>query len=187
MNFLRLFIPEQATQIARQVDTFFLFLVGLSIFFSVLIAALVTYFAIRYRRRSEDEYPKGVKDSSALEVTWTVIPFVITMVIFVWSAKIYFNIAHIPADALDVYVVGKQWMWKMQHTTGRREINELHVPINRNVRLTMASEDVIHSFYVPAFRIKMDVVPGRFTSTWFRATKAGTYHLFCAEYCGTQR
>src|SRR5262249_10969958 len=121
----------------------------------------------------------------ALEVAWSAIPFAITMVVFFWGASIYATIYRPPNDALDVNVVGKQWMWKIQHMEGRREIDELHVPIGRPVRLTMTSEDVIHSFYVPAFRTKQDAVPGRYTSIWFEATKVGEYHLFCAEYCGT--
>jgi cytochrome c oxidase subunit 2 len=108
------------------------------------------------------------------------------MVIFAWGASLFFTISRPPAGALEIQVVGKQWMWKFQHPDGQREINELHVPVGRPVKLTMASEDVIHSFFVPAFRVKMDVVPGRTTTTWFEATKPGVYHLFCAEYCGTK-
>ena len=122
----------------------------------------------------------------ALEITWTVIPFLITLVIFVWGARIFITLHTPPENAMEVYVVGKQWMWKIQHLEGQREINELHVPVGRPVKLMMTSEDVIHSFFVPAFRVKQDVVPGRYTTLWFEATKAGKYHLFCAEYCGTQ-
>jgi len=113
------------------------------------------------------------------------VPFGLAMVMYVWGASVFFTAVRPPPDALDVYVVGKQWMWKFQHTEGQREINDLHVPLGRSVRLTMTSEDVIHSFFVPAFRVKQDVLPGRYTTTWFNATKPGTYHLFCAEYCGT--
>jgi cytochrome c oxidase subunit 2 len=120
-----------------------------------------------------------------LEGLWTAIPFAITMIIFFWGASLYATLRRAPDDALPILVVGKQWMWKLQHMSGRREINELHVPVGRPVELTMTSEDVIHSFFVPAFRVKQDAVPGRYTTVWFEATKAGTYHLFCAEYCGT--
>ena len=120
-----------------------------------------------------------------LELTWTIIPLMISMTIFVWGASIFFKAYRAPKQAMEVYVVGKQWMWKFQHPTGQREINELHVPVGARVKLTMTTEDVIHSFYVPAFRIKQDVVPGRYIQTWFEATKAGKYYLFCAEYCGT--
>jgi cytochrome c oxidase subunit 2 len=122
----------------------------------------------------------------ALEVIWTVVPLLITMVIFLWGARLYVVNAHAPADAMEISVVARQWMWKIQHPNGRREINELHVPVGQAVRLTLATEDVIHSFYVPAFRVKQDVVPGRVEEMWFQPTRAGTYHLFCAEYCGTQ-
>jgi cytochrome c oxidase subunit 2 len=115
---------------------------------------------------------------------WSVIPFVIAMSFFVWEAQIFFKNSRPPTNALEVYVVGKQWMWKFQHTTGQREINELHVPVGRKIKLIMATEDVIHDVYIPAFRIKTDVVPGKYTMQWFEATKTGRYHLFCAEYCG---
>jgi cytochrome c oxidase subunit 2 len=177
--------PEQASTMARRVDALLFFLLGLTVFFVVLIAGLITVFMVRYRRRAEDERPAGVHGSLALEAFWTIAPFGISMVIFFWGASIYASLARPPDDALQVNVVGKQWMWKVQHMEGRREIDELHVPVGRPVRLTLTSEDVIHSFYVPAFRIKQDAVPGRYTATWFQATKPGTYHLFCAEYCGT--
>lgn len=171
---------------AGEVDALYLFLCAITVFFSVLIAGLLAYFAIRFRRRSEVELPAPITGSTRLETLWTVIPFVLTMIIFGWGAKIYFTISRSPADAMPIFVTGKQWMWKLQHLEGQREINELHVPVNRTVRLIMSSEDVIHSFYVPAFRVKADVLPGRYTSIWFRATQTGQYHLFCAEYCGTK-
>jgi cytochrome c oxidase subunit 2 len=177
--------PEQASTVAAHVDALFFFLIAVSAFFSLLIASLVIYFAVRYRRRSEDELPRPIHGSLRLELLWTIIPFCIAMVIFFWGASVYLDISRPPDDALEVFVVGKQWMWKLQHMEGRREIDELHVPVGRPVKLTMTSEDVIHSFYVPAFRIKQDAVPGRYTTVWFEATKPGTYHLFCAEYCGT--
>jgi cytochrome c oxidase subunit 2 len=178
--------PEQASTLAGRVDNLFLFLCGVSILFSLLIAVLVITFAVKYRRRSEDHRATQIHGSIGLEAVWTLIPLAIAMVIFFWSASVYFSYARPPSEALEVYAVGKQWMWKFQHMDGRREINELHVPVGQPVRLTMASEDVIHSFYVPAFRVKADVVPGRFNTTWFSATKTGRYHLFCAEYCGTK-
>ncbi len=162
------------------------FLLAVSIFFTVLIFGAVFYFAVRYRRRSEDELPESGHTGMALEVVWSVIPFGLTMIMFGWGASIFFKESRPPDDAMNIYVVGKQWMWKLQHQEGQREINELHIPINRPIRLTMTSEDVIHSFYVPDFRTKQDVVPGRYTTTWFTATKPGKYHLFCSEYCGTK-
>jgi cytochrome c oxidase subunit 2 len=178
--------PEQASTIAEGVDHLYLFLVGLTAFFSVLIFSVIFYFAIRYRRRSDDERPEPIHGSMALEGFWSFVPFVIVMVIFGWGASLYFINSRPPEGAMELSVVGKQWMWKIQHPAGRREINELHVPVGTAVRLTMTSEDVIHSFYVPAFRTKMDVLPGRYTSVWFQATRRGEYHLFCAEYCGTE-
>ena len=143
-------------------------------------------FAIKYRRRHKDEVGADIHGSLALELLWTIIPFMITMVMFVWGAKVFFDVYRPPAGAMEVYVVGKQWMWKAQHMDGLREINELHVPVGRPVKLIMGSEDVLHSFYIPSFRVKADVIPGRYNVLWFTATKPGRYHLFCAEYCGTQ-
>ena len=177
--------PERASTVAGEVDALYLFLVGLSAFFAVLIAGMVLFFAIRYRRRSPGERPQAVHGSLALELTWTLIPLGIVVFIFLWSAQLFFGMARVPKNPMEIQVVGKRWMWKVQHLTGQREINELHVPVNVPVKLTLTSEDVIHSFYVPAFRVKKDALPGRYATTWFQATKPGRYHLFCAEYCGT--
>ena len=172
---------------AQDVDALSLFLIVVSGAMTALIFVLILFFAIRYRRRSVNEAaPKAIHGSVMLEVTWSAIPFGVMLIMFVWGAKLYFSEYGVaPADAIDVYVIGKQWMWKVQYVTGTREINELHVPTGRAVKLTMASEDTIHSFFIPAFRVKHDVVPGRLSSFWFEATKPGRYHLFCAEYCGT--
>ena len=178
--------PQQASSLAGRVDALYFYLIAVSVIFTVLIALSILYFAIKYRRRSESELPRGVEGSLKLEIAWSVIPLVIALSFFVWGARIYFAINRPPNDALEVSVVGKQWMWKFQHADGQREINELHVPVGRPVRLTMASEDTIHSFYVPAFRIKRDVLPGRLSTMWFQATRTGRFHLFCAEYCGTK-
>lgn len=179
--------PEQASTMAPRVDALYFYLIGIGAFFSLLIFTLVIYFAIKYRRRSEDEPPPPeIPDNLALEVTWIVIPLALAMIAFFWGANVYYAMARPPQDALEVFVVGRQWMWKFQHPDGQREINQLHVPLGRPVKLTLASEDVIHSFFIPAFRAKHDVVPGRYTTVWFEATKPGEFHLFCAEYCGTQ-
>lgn len=150
------------------------------------VAAMIVYSCVRYRRRSETELPQQIQGALKLEVGWTVIPFIIFMGMFVWGARLYFEIETPPANAMDIYVVAKQWMWKLQHIDGAREINELHVPVGRPVKLILSSQDVIHSFFVPDFRIKQDVIPGRYTTIWFQATRAGKFHLFCAEYCGTK-
>jgi len=178
--------PEQASTIAPRVDAVFFYVLSLSAFFSLLIACLVIYFAIRYRRRSPKEIGAQIHGSMVLELFWTLIPLGLVMILFAWGANVYFAIARPPDDALDIYVVGRQWMWKIQHPEGQREINTLHIPVDQPVKLTMTSEDVIHSFFVPAFRTKQDAVPGRYSTTWFQATKPGTYRLFCAEYCGTE-
>jgi len=178
--------PEAASTIANSVDNVYFLLLTVSAFFSILIFSLIFYFAIRYRRRRPDEIPTPILGSLRLELFWSVTPGIIALSIFAWGTTIYFRNADPPPGAMEIFVVGKQWMWKLQHPEGQREINELHVPVGQPVKLTMASEDVIHSFYVPAFRVKMDVIPGRYTSLWFEPTKPGKYHLFCAEYCGTQ-
>jgi cytochrome c oxidase subunit 2 len=178
--------PESASTMATRVDALYLFLVALAGFFSLLIAGLIVYYAVKYKRRSESAVGARIHGGLVLELTWTIVPFLITMVIFVWGASVFFAMARPPDETLNVYVVGKQWMWKFQHLDGQREINELHVPVGRAVKLIMTSEDVIHDLFVPAFRMKADVIPGRYTTIWFHPTKPGRYHLFCAEYCGTR-
>jgi cytochrome c oxidase subunit 2 len=177
--------PEQASTSAERVDALFFFLFAVTGFFTVLIATLVIYFAVKYRRRSHAVRPPRIVGSLRLEVFWTVIPFLLSMVMFVWGASVFFHLSRPPDDSMEVFVVGKQWMWKVQHPGGQREINELHVPVGTPVKLTLTSEDVIHDFFVPAFRVKVDVLPGRYVHTWFRPTKPGRYHLFCSQYCGT--
>jgi cytochrome c oxidase subunit 2 len=178
------FQPEQASSIAGSVDQLYFFLTAVTLFFTFLIFAIIFYFMIKYRRRSPDERPKAIEGSFPLEVLWTAIPTVIVALIFVWGSLLYFRNSEPPKGAMEIFVTGKQWMWKVEHPEGQREINEVHVPLGRPVKLTMTSEDVIHDFFVPAFRVKKDVLPGRYTSLWFEATKVGTFHLFCAQYCG---
>jgi cytochrome c oxidase subunit 2 len=179
------FAPEQASSFAGEVDALYLYLVAITLFFSTTITTLIIYFAVRYRRRSPGEVPRPRAGSLPLEIMWTVIPLGIAMSIFAWGASVYFRLYRAPQEAMEIYVVGKQWMWKFQHATGQREINELHVPRGARIKLTMTTEDAIHSLYVPAFRVKTDVVPGKYTQMWFEPTKSGRYYLFCAEYCGT--
>jgi cytochrome c oxidase subunit 2 len=177
-------VPESASTVSWKVDALFFYLSGVTLFFTLLISGTLIFFVIRYRRRTPYEIPRPIAGSHKLETVWTVIPFVIAMTMFGWAATIFFEQYRAPQNAIEVYVVGKQWMWKLQHATGQREINQLHVPVGRKVKLIMTSEDVIHDFFVPAFRMKTDVVPGMYTVLWFEATKTGTFHLFCAEYCG---
>ena len=178
------FMPESASTNSGNVDALYFYLSGVTVFFTLLISGVIVFFVIKYRRRSPYEIPRPVAGSHKLETIWSVIPFIIAMSMFAWGAQVFFDLVRLPANTSEIYVVGKQWMWKIQHTTGQREINELHVPTGRKIKLVMTSEDVIHSFYIPAFRIKTDVLPGRYMVQWFEATKPGKYHLFCAEYCG---
>ncbi|MDM7917430.1 MAG: cytochrome c oxidase subunit II [Candidatus Eisenbacteria bacterium] len=179
------FFPVSASTTSGKVDSLYLFLVLLTFFFSGLIATLIVVFTVRYRRRGRDEVPPQIEGSLRLEIVWTAIPLAIVLFTFVWAAGLYIQIREPPEKGIDVHVVAKQWMWKIQYPDGQQEINALHVPVGQPVRLTMISQDVIHSFFVPAFRLKQDVRPGTYVTTWFEATKPGTYDLFCAEYCGT--
>ena len=178
--------PEQASTAAFPIDLLFGFMTLLTCFFVVVIGGLVVYFAFKYHRRSEDEIPKQISGSTRLEIGWTVPLLGLAMVAFFWGATLYIDLSRPPEGALEIFVIGKQWMWKLQHPDGQQEINELHVPVGRPVKLTMTSQDVIHSFFIPAFRVKQDVLPGRYTTLWFEATQTGVFHLFCAEYCGTE-
>jgi len=178
--------PEAASTLAGKVDRLFFFSVGVTVFFSGLIAGLILYLGVRYRRRSVDQIGEPERAATALEIVWCVVPLAISLFLFAWGAQLFFEQSRPPAGATTIYVTGRRWMWQVQHGSGRREINELHVPRDRPVRLLMTSEDVIHSFFVPAFRIKQDVLPDRFSVLWFQATGSGSWHLFCAEYCGAE-
>ena len=179
------FWPDSASTTSGQVDALYIFLVLVSAIMTVLIFSTLIIFAIKFRYR-QGKPAEQIEGSTVLEITWSVLPFGVFLAFFVWGAVIFFQERTPPQDATEVYTVAKQWMWKFEHAGGQREINELHVPMGRDVKMIMTSQDVIHSFYVPAFRIKQDVLPGRYTTAWFHATKPGTYHLFCAEYCGTE-
>jgi len=161
------------------------FLILISLFFAVAITAAIVIFFFKYHRKSKDEIGVPIHGDMRLEVMWIVVPAILSLAMFGWGAVVYVDFRHSPQDTLDIYVIGKQWMWKIQQPNGHREINELHIPVGRDVKLVMASEDVIHDFFVPAFRVKMDVVPGHYNTMWFRPTKAGRYQFFCSQYCGT--
>jgi len=179
------FFPEQAATFSSSVDAIYIFMLWVSGFFTLLVVALTVFLSIKYRKK-DDRAPEAIHGNLLLELIWTGIPLLLTLVMFAWGTFVYVKQVHIPADAKEIFVVGKQWMWKIQHGEGPREMNELTVPVGKSIKLTMTSEDVIHSFYVPAFRFKADVVPGKYTFMGFKATKPGKYHLFCAEYCGTE-
>jgi len=176
--------PEQASSFAWQVDALYFYLILISVAFTIPIVIALFVFMVKYRERAKYDTGAEIHGSIMLETVWSIIPFVIAMTIFLGGAIVFFNQYTPPQNAMEIYVVGKQWMWKIQHGTGQREINELHVPVGRDIVLTLATEDVIHDFGMPAFRTKVDVVPGRYTKVWFHPTKPGKYHLFCQEYCG---
>jgi cytochrome c oxidase subunit 2 len=177
--------PDAASSFAAPVDRLFVFMLLFSLLLTLGVCALIVYFSVRYRRRHPDETGAAVRTHMGVEITWMAIPLVIAMGMFGWGAHLYVGLSDPPKDAMEIHVLGKQWMWKVEHPGGRKEINELHVPLGRPVKLVMTSQDVIHSFFVPAFRIKQDVLPGRYSTQWFTPSKIGTYHLFCSQYCGT--
>jgi cytochrome c oxidase subunit 2 len=168
------------------VDALFFALTLISLLFTAGIFLPIIFFCIKYRRGSPARRSTPRSSSLLIESSWTIGPVLLSLGLFGWGAVTYFRIERRPANAIELQVVGKQWMWKLQHAEGKREINELHIPVNQTVAMTMASQDVIHSFFVPAFRVKQDVVPGRYTGIWFKPTRTGEYHIFCSQYCGTQ-
>jgi cytochrome c oxidase subunit II len=176
--------PPEASRLAPQMDALLFFLILVSLIGLVIVILLVTSFSILYRQK---RHPVAVQieGSTLLEATWTIIPLGLFLIMFVWGALIYFRVYTPPANAMNIYVVGKQWMWKAEHPGGQHEINSLHVPAGRPVQITLISQDVFHSFSIPAFRVKREAIPGRYTSVWFEPTEPGTYHLFCTQYCGT--
>lgn len=186
MNLLFDLLPVQATEYAKQVDALYLFILAVSAVFTLLFVGLIVSFTLKYRRRSDDERPEPPHEHYTLELIGGAFLLVLLMVMFFWGAKLFFKAQRPPADAMEVLVTGKQWMWKLQHPSGKKEINTLHIPLGKAVKLSMTSEDVIHSFFIPAFRVKNDVLPGRYTQVWFKPEQEGTFHLFCTEYCGNE-
>src|SRR5579864_4206569 len=176
--------PDQASTIARGVDHLYYFLTAVDLFFTALIFLTIFYLAVKYRRRKADERASQFSEHLPLEILWTAIPMGLVVVMYLWGSSLFIRNSRPPTASTEVFVIGKQWMWHLQHPEGPREINELHVPVGRPIKLTMTSEDVIHDFFIPAFRVKHDVVPGQYYSIWFQATKIGKYHFFCAQYCG---
>jgi cytochrome c oxidase subunit 2 len=183
--FAQMLFPDRASSLAGNVDTFFFFMLAVTGGMALLVSILVIAFAIKYRRRGDSDQTPRITGARRLEIAWSILPLFAFLVMFGWGASIYFAQARPPADAMEVYVVGKQWMWKIQHPGGQREINTLHVPVNQAVKLTLTSEDVIHDFGLPEFRTKIDVIPGRYVSTWIQPNKVGRFHIFCDQYCGT--
>jgi cytochrome c oxidase subunit 2 len=178
--------PEQASTLAPRVDNLYFFIVAVTAFFGIVTSVVVVWFAMKYRTDNPLAVGTRITGSIPLELAWSLIPFVISIVIFVWATDVFMDIYRPPDQTLEIYATGKRWMWKFQHLDGKGEINELHIPAGRAVKVTFTSEDVLHSLYFPSFRTKADAIPGRYSSVWFNATKPGVYHIFCAEYCGTQ-
>lgn len=178
--------PEQASTLAPEVDNLYFFVTAVTAFFALLVVVLVIAFAIKYRDRTGDKVGAPIAGSIPLELVWSIVPFFVSMAIFGWSTIVFFHTVRAPDQTLEIYSTGKRWMWRFQHIDGQSEINELHVPLGRPVKVIFTSEDVLHALYIPAFRVKADAIPGRYSSIWFTPTKVGEYHLFCAEYCGTK-
>src|SRR5580658_10761102 len=176
--------PEAASSIAEGVDHLYFALTFITLFFTIAIFSTIFLFMVKYRRQADNEIPPETEENLPLELAWTIIPTLICVGLFLWASSLYFENSRPPSASTEIFVIGKQWMWHIQHPEGVREINELHVPVDAPIKITMTSDDVIHDFYIPAFRVKKDAVPGRYTSIWFQATKIGTYHIFCAQYCG---
>jgi cytochrome c oxidase subunit 2 len=178
--------PEQASNLAPEVDNLYFFVTAVTAFFALLVVFFVILFAVKYRDRTGEKVGAPITGSIPLELGWSIVPFFVSMAIFAWATVVFFHLIRAPDQTLEIYSTGKRWMWRFQHIDGQSEINELHVPLGRPVKVTFTSEDVLHSLFIPAFRVKADAIPGRYSSLWFTPTKTGEYHLFCAEYCGTQ-
>jgi cytochrome c oxidase subunit 2 len=178
--------PEQASSLAGEVDNLYFFVTAVTAFFALLVVVLVIIFAIKYRDPTGQRVGAPITGSIPLELGWSIVPFFVSMAIFAWATIVFFQLVRAPDQTLEIYSTGKRWMWRFQHIDGQSEINELHVPLGRPVKVIFTSEDVLHSLYIPAFRVKADAIPGRYSSIWFTPTKIGEYHLFCAEYCGTK-
>lgn len=176
--------PPEASQLAPQADALFFFLVLISLVGLTVVVLLIVGFSVLYSKKRHPEAVQ-IEGSTLLETTWTIIPLGLFLIVFVWGALIYFRVYTPPANAMNIYVVGKQWMWKVEHPGGQHEIDALHIPTGVPIQLTLISQDVFHSFSIPAFRVKREAIPGRYTTVWFEATQVGTYHIFCTQYCGT--
>ena len=177
-------MPVQASTFAGEVDTIFYFIYWLCVAFFILIVGATGYFAWAYRKRSDDDRTSPIRGNHQLEVLWSAIPSILLVVMFAWGFSAFMDQQKAPADAIDISITGQKWSWTMTYENGGQDGNHLVVPVNQPVELTMHSVDVLHSFYIPAFRVKRDVIPNRYTTIWFEATELGTFHIFCTEYCG---
>ena len=185
MNWFRnLNLPIEASTLARDIDNLYIFIVLLSAFFFVLIAGLIGFFLLRYRRKGPNDITPHITHNLTLEIAWSVIPLLLCLVVFFWGFNGFIRANVAPGNAMEIQITAKKWVWTFEYPDGTRTINDIHVPVHQPVRLVMTSEDVLHSFFVPAFRVKHDIVPGRYTDVWFEATKTGEFQVFCTEYCG---
>ncbi len=185
-NAASVWLPSQSSTMAGEIDALFYFLYYVSVFFLALITGLIVLFVVRYRRKGKPGLTSDISGNRALEVLWTGIPTVLVLIVFGWGFRDFMRLQVIPHDALEIRVIGLKWSWNLEYAEGASSVNELVVPVNRPIKLLMSSRDVIHSFFIPAFRVKMDVLPNRYTTIWFEATQTGEFSLFCAEYCGQQ-
>ncbi len=179
------FMPTQGTEIAKSVDNLYAFLLVISLVSCVIVIGGMIYFAIKYKRKSANDVTAYITHDTRLEILWSVIPLILFLFVFAWGWVIYHDMRTMPKDALEIHVTGKQWAWTAEYKNGVKS-TEVVVPVGRDVRIILSAEDVLHSFYVPSFRLKQDAVPGRYTNLWFHADKLGDFHVFCTEYCGTQ-
>ncbi len=179
-------LPESASTVAPEVDWLFYFVYWTSIVITLLVVGGMIYLVWKYRRKSDEDRPEPVKESKLLEISWVVVPTILVLLVFTWGFQGYLKLTVAPSNAYEIQATAFSWGWSFDYPNGASVGNELHVPVDRPVRLNMSSEDVLHSLFIPAFRVKQDVLPDRYTSVWFEATQEGEYHLFCSEYCGTQ-
>ncbi len=179
-----IFMPPGGSTIAGDVDALFHFILYVGIILFLIVTIASAFFVVKYRRRGKVSRTYGKAYNLPLEIAWTAIPTVLILIVFVWGFRTYMKMSIVPADALEVKVTGQKWFWTFDYAEGASSTNELVVPVATPVKLLMSSQDVIHSFFVPNFRIKMDVLPNRYSVTWFEATREGEYDLFCTEFCG---
>ena len=178
-------LPEAASTMASEIDGLFYFTYWVSVIIMVAVVAAMLYFIVKYRRKKANEKTPHVEESKWLELTWIVVPTILVMIVFTWGFQSFLKMSIAPPDAYEIIVRGKKWNWEYEYPNGTVAVNELRVPVEQPVKLIMSSEDVLHSLFIPAFRVKHDVLPNRYTSVWFEAITTGEFPLFCTEYCGT--
>jgi cytochrome c oxidase subunit 2 len=179
-----LFLPPGHSTFSGEVDSLFHFILYASAVFLAIVVFGIIFFVLRYRRRPKEGVTAGPTHNTVLEIIWSVIPTILVVIVFFWGFRLYLKMSIPPKDALEIKVTGQKWFWTFDYPNGANTLNELVVPVGKPVKLLMSSRDVIHGFYIPDFRIKMDVVPNRYTITWFEAVQTGVFNIFCTQYCG---